>query len=61
MENIVEREELIELVKKNIKYSKEEIKLNTIGNRMYEILLGKSFKGNPLFILDLVENIIVLC
>lgn len=61
MENLMDKSEIQELIKTYlVDYMLEEYKqtIDRIDPVMIEIIVSKSFKGVPLFILDMVDNLI---
>lgn len=54
MDNVTDYEDVKSLVNENF----PELLNKPISNDLFEIVLKKSFKGNPLFILDIMESII---
>jgi len=55
MDSITDFTEAHEIMKNHID---EDYKVETISTKLLNIVLTKAFKGNPLFILDITENLI---
>ena len=55
MDSITDLVEAHELIKNHIE---EDTKIETINFKLLNIVLTKAFKGNPLFILDIIDNMI---
>ena len=57
MENIYEVNECQELIRQNLE---GRLNIDIIDPELINIIIPKSFKGNPLFILDLIDSLIVI-
>ena len=57
MDNITDVYDCQELIKQNLE---GRLNIEKIDPELINIILPKSFKGNPLFILDLVDSLIVI-
>lgn len=55
MDSITDFSEAHELMKNHLE---EDLNVETISTKLLNMVLTKAFKGNPLFILDITENLI---
>ena len=56
LENITSFSDCHELIKQHLQ---GRLNLSSMDNELISIILPKTFKGNPLFILDIIESLIV--
>ena len=57
MENITDLHDCQELIRQSLE---GKINIEKIDPELINIILPKSFKGNPLFLVDIIESLIVI-
>ena len=56
MDNITDSQEIFDLIKNNL--PKRDMIVRKIAQEVIEILIKKSYKGNPLFMLDIFDSFV---
>jgi hypothetical protein len=62
MDNILDLYEVQDLIKHHLEEERQfrgKIKIEKVDPELINIILPKSFKGNPLFLTDIVDSLIV--